>query len=658
MGQIKVLSKELAELIAAGEVIERPSSVIKELVENSIDAKATAITVEIKNGGRTFMRISDNGKGMSEEDVSLAFVRHATSKISSQEDLNSIFTLGFRGEALASISAVSKTEVLTKQHNDEYGTHYVIEGTEEKLCEPSGCPDGTTIIIRDLFYNVPARLKFLKKDVTEGNNISSIVSRLALSHPEISFKFIRDNKSEIVTAGDGKLYSAVYSVFGRDFANSLIPVSYSLNGINIEGFTTKPLLSRSNRSMQNFFINNRYVKSVTCMVALEEAYKNNIMTGKFPACVLNISLNPNLVDVNVHPAKTEIRFSDEKLIYDAVYFAIKNALLAHDTPNELKIEQTRNFSEKKLYEVPMDEVTNKQTTIVYKPIESTAVLKSPSAEEAYNKAIFAENSEDVKQTVVSEKISTPVYKNEVITENIVSSDKAVSDNRASEDNKSLESFKYLNKNSFVKKAEPDEIKETEELIVKNEKPKITVLGELFMTYIVAQVDDDMILIDKHAAHERYLFEKIKKDIKSLHSQMLLEPETVLVSYEEYDALINNEEKLSELGFYIEEDTAPNIIVKGIPAALSSCNIADLITEIAQNLLKCMKNPMVSVADELFHSIACRAAIKANDRSTIDELQQIAELVINNDEIRYCPHGRPVMITLSKKDIEKQFRRIV
>lgn len=391
MGQIKVLSKEISELIAAGEVIERPSSVIKELIENSIDANATAITVEIKNGGRTYMRISDNGKGMSAEDVSLAFVRHATSKISSPDDLNSIFTLGFRGEALASISAVSKTEVLTKQADDEYGTHYAIEGSVETVCESAGCPDGTTIIIRDLFYNVPARLKFLKKDVTESNSVSAIVSRLALSHPEISFKFIKDNKTELVTTGDGKLYSAIYSVFGREFANTLLPVSYKMNSLEVEGYISNPLNSRSNRSMQNFFINNRYVKSITCMVALEEAFKNSIMTGKFPACVLNIKLSPGLVDVNVHPAKTEIRFSDEKLIYELVYFAVKNALLANDKPQQMTLETKHStISQAKLYQVPMDEVSKNQTVMIFSPQRTASSLASGEVNKKYESVMQSE----------------------------------------------------------------------------------------------------------------------------------------------------------------------------------------------------------------------------------------------------------------------------
>ena len=334
MAEISILSKEVSELIAAGEVIERPASVIKELMENSIDAGAKKITVEIKNGGRTYMRVTDSGKGIQPDDVLTAFIRHATSKIHDRFDLDNISTLGFRGEALASISAVSRVEIITKTVDYDFGMHYVFEAGDVKKCEDVGCPDGTTITVRDIFFNVPARLKFLKKDVSEGNAIANVVSKIALSHPEISFKFIRDNRSELVTPGDGKLRSAIYAVMGKTFTASLIPVDYSLSGVSVKGYVTKPLMSKANRSFQNFYVNSRYVKSVTCMVALEEAYRNSIMTGKFPGCVLNLEIDPACLDVNVHPAKLEIRFSDEKPVYDAVYFAVKNALMLGDKTME------------------------------------------------------------------------------------------------------------------------------------------------------------------------------------------------------------------------------------------------------------------------------------------------------------------------------------
>ncbi|MDO5151192.1 MAG: DNA mismatch repair endonuclease MutL, partial [Oscillospiraceae bacterium] len=353
MPSINVLSREISELIAAGEVIERPSSVIKELIENSIDAGSKHITVEIKRGGSTFIRITDDGCGISYEDVPKAFLRHATSKIKEADDLNSLLTLGFRGEALASVCAVSKTEIMTRQPEDELGTHYMIEGSNETLYEKTGCPEGTTIIIRDLFYNVPARQKFMKKDAVEGNMVCSIVNKIALSHPEISFKLLRDNKLEFSTSGDGKLYSSVFAVYGKAFAGDLVPVEYEQDGIKISGYTVKPLYSRSNRSFQNFFVNNRYVKSQVCTSAVEEAYKGSIMTGKFPACILKIEIPPDTIDVNVHPAKVEIRFSDDRPVYDCLFFAVKSALMKAGLVYDFQLKQPSSVPEEtEKYEQP------------------------------------------------------------------------------------------------------------------------------------------------------------------------------------------------------------------------------------------------------------------------------------------------------------------
>lgn len=656
MSEIKVLSKEVSELIAAGEVIDRPASIIKELLENAIDAGANVITIEIKNGGRTYIRVTDNGRGISERDIATAFLRHATSKISDKDDLESILTLGFRGEALASISAVAKVEVLSKMVNEEYGTHYVIEGSEEKLCEKSGCPNGTTFVVKDVFYNVPARLKFLKKDTTEANYVANYVTKIALSHPEISFKFIRDNKTELLTAGDGKLYSAIYAVFGREFANTLIPVEYESNEINISGYISKPLQSKNNRKFQNFFVNGRYIKSATCSTALEEAYKNNIMTGRFPASVLNITVLPNVVDVNVHPTKIEVRFSDNRLIYEAVYFAVKNSLLNNDKPNEMTLEKKRNFTDKQLYEFPYDAQSNPQLHFEEKTFnnknDNIPIIKS-------------------KQQKVEEKPEVVVPKRFV--ENKTENNSAKNDFKAAEssnenqhkaptsmtsapetniETENLSDFKYIHKNDFNHK-ESVVVEEAEE-----EKIKPVVVGELFKTYIVAQAGDDMLLFDKHAAHERYLFEKIKNDANQLDTQMLLEPVMVLLSYDEYDALVSNLEKTATLGFAIEPDVAPTVAVKGVPIVLADENPTEIVTELSHNFLDYKVNPQLDIFDEMFHSIACKAAIKANDLSGKFELQALVNEVYNDNNIKYCPHGRPVMIKLSKKDIEKQFKRIV
>ena len=399
MAVINVLSKEISELIAAGEVIERPASVIKELVENSIDAGARHITVEIKNGGTIFMRITDDGCGISCEDVATAFLRHATSKINVKNDLDNICTLGFRGEALASVAAVAKVELMTKRKEDEYGTCYHIEGSVEKSCEKSGCPDGTTIIIRDLLYNVPVRRKFMKKDVTEANAVSQIMQKIALSHPEISFKLIRDNRMEFNTGGDGELYSAIYSVFGRDFARDLIEVDYDYEGVKVEGYVIKPLYAKSNRTFQNFFVNKRYVKSKLCSSALENAYENMLMTGKFPACVLMLDVIPSEIDVNIHPAKAEIRFTNEKKITDAIYFAIKNALMNNGLIYEFQMKNRVDWTSMRVEE-PQEEFV--QQEMIFTPVEK--IEEEEIKIEIHDREI-AEKESEPKSETISERCS-------------------------------------------------------------------------------------------------------------------------------------------------------------------------------------------------------------------------------------------------------------
>lgn len=614
MGEISVLRKDISELIAAGEVIERPSSIIKELVENSVDSGANVITVEIKNGGVTYMRVTDNGSGISKEDVSTAFLRHATSKIKSREDLSNILTLGFRGEALASIAAVSKVEVLTKVSGEQYGTRYRIDGSEEKIFEKSGCPDGTTMIVRDIFYNVPARLKFLKKDVTEGNAIAAIVNKLALSRPDISFKFIRDNKQELFTPGDNDIYSAIYGVYGKVFADTLISVDYSSGGIKVTGYTVKPVYSRANRSFQNFFVNNRFIKSMTCTYSLEESYKNIIMTGKFPACVLNIALPPDTVDVNVHPAKIEVRFSDEKIIFDSVYFAVKNALLSFDKPKELEIVEKPSVLESQSFDMSVEEVKTEQVKF------KTLLDKE-------------EKTEEQKEENCIEKFKQP-------------------------EERSLDSFKFIKKDSFVRQSKEEETNTPEKKEVKEDKLPIKIIGEAFETYIIAQAGKELILIDKHAAHERILFEKLKANETDFDSQMLMPSETLLLTEDEYEAARENQKILLHLGFNIEYKENNNVDIIGMPPYLDKSEIKDAVAEIAVNLLNYKRNPAPEILDDLLHSIACKSAIKANDKSDIKELTALAEQVYYDDRIRYCPHGRPVIIVLMEKDLEKQFKRIV
>ncbi len=675
--KIKVMSKQLSELIAAGEVIERPSSIVKELVENSIDAGATSVTIEIKEGGISYLRISDNGSGISFEDIPTAFLRHATSKLYEEDDLDKILTLGFRGEALASISAVSKVDVISKRREDDYGTHYKIEGVEEKLHEKSGCPDGTTIVVKDLFFNVPARLKFLKKPVTEGNAISAVVNKLALSHPEISFKYIRDNRQELLTAGDSKLFTAIYTVLGKELATSFLEVNYENQGIKVTGYICKPTQGKSNRAYQNFFINNRYVKSNTCTAALEDGYKNSIMVGKFPSCVLNLELDPAIIDVNVHPAKIEVRFSSEKLIFDSVYFAVKNALLKEDRLQEFKIDNKEKFTRESLY-TPPQPMSVKQTSFTH--LVDNSVPKTPVdtikkqvfEEKVTNEKVFLDKK-DVKIEPV-EPIVIPKenpYKKYNLYDEIENPVKIVEENKVDiskdvnlQSTKSLQDlvkkeslpdekkeFKYLNQKSFEKKRTEVIVEEAP----KNPYENFKVMGEIFSTYILVEVAEELILVDKHAAHERVLFEKIIAQNEKLDCQMLISPLEITLTFEQTAALEECSDLTEKLGFILEFDKN-TAIIKGIPLLIGDSDPVELVIELSEDCLVNKSKPTVHFFDDLFHSVACKSAIKGNIKSEIKELEKLVELVFKDDKIRYCPHGRPVMIKLSRKELEKQFFR--
>lgn len=654
MAKVQVLSKETSELIAAGEVIERPSSIVKELIENSIDSGATAITVEIKHGGISYLRVTDNGCGIDYEDVPTAFLRHATSKIHDKSDLDSILTLGFRGEALASICAVAKVDMLTKQLNDQFGTHYSINGGVEKEYEQTGCPDGTTIIIRDIFYNVPARLKFLKKDVAEGNAIASIVDKIAISHPEIAFKFIRDNKQEFITPGDGELYSSVYAVMGKQFAASMIPVDYELNGIKIDGFTVKPLFGRPNRTMQHFFINGRYVKSLVCTRSLEHAYQNSIMEGKFPSCVLRLTIPPSILDVNVHPAKIEVRFTDERIIADSIFFAVKNAILLDTKPVEINIKKPVID-----YRKPVQEELPEYTQIKFQPEPIVQEVK-PSYQELVQEYVVTPK-QHIPLEPANAEISKSVSVNTVINE---SSNKSITDipydipveNTTSDiPIEQLEpvadtTFKYISEASFEKKKE-----------IRSEPQKeiyFKVIGEVFKNYIIAEVEGDIIFVDKHAAHERILFEKLKSGKQKLVCQMLLNTPEVILDFEEFNALIQNKDLVLEMGFEFEISGSSKVTVNGVPSILDQCDPSDLIIELARNLSDNKANPMPEILDDMYHTFACKAAIKANDINTLSELSVIVKTILTDERIRYCPHGRPVMFKLTKRELEKQFKRIL
>ena len=574
MGVINVLDKHVAELIAAGEVVERPASVIKELVENSIDAGSKHITVEIKHGGTTFMRVSDDGCGIARDDVKVAFLRHATSKVKVETDLESISTLGFRGEALASICAVSRLQLITKNINDEIGTSYIIEGGEEKSFEEAGCPNGTTFVIRDLFYNIPARAKFLKKDISEGNAVSNIIDKTALSHPEIAFTYIRDGKQVLKTYGDGKLMSAIYSVFGRDFANGLIPVDYQLDSIKITGYISKPVYSRPNRNMQNFFINGRYVKTRTAMAAIEEAFKGSIMVGKFPSCVLNIELPYELIDVNVHPAKIEVRFINERPVFDAVYHAVKSSLMKFDDRKQ-------------------------------------AVFKTDSAFNDIKKFNPFENADVV--------------------------------------------LKHQNTNKITEQKQNQEIKLKAQNLRQNNE--FNPFESVEFTEPKKKNKNEVIFIDKHAAHERMIYEQLKAEKAASFSQILLQPVTVTLGKAEYDAAINNLEMFKNCAFDVEDFGNSSVIVRSAPQYLDASEITDSIVEMSDYIAQGKNDIFTEKMDWFYHNVACRTAIKAGDRSTPEELIDIVKRLEDNPNIKYCPHGRPICFVMKKSELEKQFGRV-
>lgn len=679
MAVINILPKEVYSLIAAGEVVERPMSVVKEMIENSIDAGAKHITLEIKNGGTTYIRITDDGCGISKDDVRKVFISHATSKIAKSDDLNSIGTLGFRGEAMASVAAVAKVEMLTKTQAEEIGTRYEICGGEEVDFSPAGCPAGTTIIVRDIFFNVPARMKFLKKDVTEGNAVQGVADRIALSHPEISFRFIRDGKQVLLTSGNGDLKSTVYSVFGSDLSDTLIPVDYSLNSMRITGFVSRPHQSRKSRAMQFFFINGRLVKSATAMAALEQAYKNSIMVGRYPACVLNIEMDAALVDVNVHPAKTEVRFVNERPVFDLVYYGVKTAVEADNSVKEAAFHSDGSGKNYKNLEK-----SSAKTDFGVKPVQP-AQLKfgkvrssdwsladsseytvhrrkesygNPSDYKISSDSVFSAAEtlhDDESKTVVAIDFSDSKES---------SSDVVYGGGTDSKTNTSLIAnggidFAARNESRAESASEPSGGDEVSIVEQGEAMPEFKVVGEAFSTYIIVETENSLYYIDKHAAHERMNFERFKADARKsgIASQMLLVPVAVSLAPDEYDCIISNLNLLSKCGFAVEDFGSNTVIVRETPSLLDGDDAKDLILEIAQKLLEHKTDIEPDRMDWIFHSASCRSAVKGGDYTSPQERELFVKKLFSMPGIKYCPHGRPVMIKVSKYEIEKQFGRI-
>lgn len=626
MAKINVLDKWTAELIAAGEVVERPSSAVKELVENSIDSGATAITVEIKNGGSSFIRVSDNGSGIERDDIRNAFVRHATSKIKTSDDLDAIMTLGFRGEALASVAAVAKVELLTKTSDEPIGTKYEIHGGEEVYFDDAGASQGTTIIVRDLFYNTPARQKFLKKDISESNAVAGVLERMALSHPEISFRFIKDGRQAMLTPGDGLLKSAVYSVLGKDFASTLLPADYTLNGVHVSGFVTKPEISRKNANMQYFFLNGRFIKTKTGAGALKQAYKNEIMSDRCPGCVLNIEMPFSEADVNVHPAKIEVRFSDESRVFHAVYYAVKSALAADNSKvsfGDGNTAESLKPAEPKFVQIDMRSAPPPDFRIG----ADRKPEKPYSPPPVFSRMTVSDSGFDGIGTVKipSEMLRKPI-----------SLDVSVTDEEKAD--AALENGADSRK--------PENIKNALEY---------RLIGEAFLTYIIVECGGKLLFIDKHAAHERILFEQLTEKARQF-GQQLLTPVEVELNSEEYEAVVKNADRFSKLGFELEDSGARSVLVRSVPMSLENRDVRDVILESAGKLTGGMTDFTPEFIDWLYHSMSCRAAIKGGERTDISFLNTIVRRVLTDDRIKRCPHGRPIIVEMSLDEIKRRFGR--
>lgn len=672
--RINVLPAEIANMIAAGEVVERPASVVKELAENSIDAGATNITVEIKKGGMTFIRISDNGCGIASDQVETAFLRHATSKIATSEDLNSIYTLGFRGEALASIAAVSRIDIFTKPANQSFGYSVSVEGGTITDAFEAGCADGTTITVRDLFFNTPARMKFLKNDATETGYVTDVVNKLILSHPEVAVNFINNGKTVLRSPGDGKLISAIYTVFGKDYVKHMTPVSYSDENVTVEGYAGNSAIARRDRRHQIFYINGRNITSRLLSAACGEAYQNSLMTGKFPVVILNVRLNTNLVDVNVHPTKMEVRFSDDKKIYSSVYWAIKNAMSGDKYVPEIKIshpeEQAKKVMVAPVYDKPSKEekeqinmLRDSYINSVIKPSSPPPSAKKPVKEE--------EESTDRFVAAANEPIVAgapePAYKTEPedMTKEKPQKEKNVTD-RANP----AESTEDYTERFAPVAAEPKEEKPLPEAEVVRNEPEVKqtfkanidfkIAGQIFGTYIIAQMDNDMLLIDQHAAHERMYFESLMEDWqnKNFCPQILLLPITMDFSVVDFQLIMDNIQLFEELGFEIDAFGDHSIIIRQIPSAEDESIVEETICEIVRMLGENSVNIKTNIVSEALHTMACKRAVKGNRDLSVAEMESLVERVLAMPDINTCPHGRPIMTKMSKYSLEKQFKRIV
>lgn len=641
MQKIQKLPPQLADMIAAGEVVERPGSVVKELVENSIDAGATSLTIEIQNGGMSYIRVTDNGSGMSEEDAGLAFLRHATSKLRNERDLEAIRTLGFRGEALAAISAVSRIELMTREAGRTEGTALTVHGGEIIERSPVGCPQGTTIIVRDLFFNTPARLKFMKKDAAEAANVSAVVLRIALSHPEVAFRYIKDGKEEAVTSGNGDVSACIYSLLGRDFSKGLIRIESGDDTISAQGYITSPGAARGNRSAQYMYVNGRYVKSQLLQAALEQGYKNSLFSGRYPGCVIYLNIKPSAVDVNVHPAKTEVRFLNERAVFDCVYYAVKTAVEAQRPPVS---EETPAFS--KQPETPYREVKTPESGSVpyraepYKEMTVEDYLKGNIVRSPVSGYDFGAKAA-AGQSGPAADLDRPVPENTVSDTELTSSDKHADGEEGASDH----IRERLNAERETAGTEP----------VSEKAPEFKIIGEAFSGYIIVQAENELIFVDKHAAHERLIFDRLRSCQGEQMSQFLLAPLTVELGREEAALLLDSADIYGPLGFEIEDFGGGTVLVRRLPADIDEQDVPSLLGELCQCLSKGERPGSLGIRDEILSTIACKAAVKIGRSSDPAEMKSIVEHVMAG-RVRFCPHGRPVTMNLSKLQLEKGFKR--
>ena len=634
MAVINILSPLVADMIAAGEVVERPGSVVKELLENAVDAGAKNVTVELRGGGTTYIRVTDDGCGMSPDDAGNCFLRHATSKLKDAGGLEAIGTLGFRGEALAAISAVSRVELMTRPKGEPEGTRVLVEGGEIRDMGPCGCPEGTSFVVRDLFYNTPARLKFLKSDRAEGSHCVQLAMKVALGHPEVSVRCIHDGKEDFFTAGDGRQKSAVYTLFGRDLAADMLECRGGGMEVDVTGYVSSPAAGRGNRAMQFFFVNGRAIKSATLQAALEQAYKNTLLVGRYPSCALYITLSAGLVDVNVHPTKNEVKFSQERRVFDAVYHTVKNALEAERPTAQISLSQS---TEKKL-----------SPDILHKPKPVTSSSAKPSMGRGFSeapplfKATLHTGAKPASYTPPRAELRSPVAAYEK------SPSVPVSYAPARPVSPPAASPKPEIKTAPAAEAPAPRPAE------KAETAPWRLVGEVMNTYIVAETEAGMLLIDKHAAHERAIFDRLKARGQQVMAQGLLLPVTWRPDGESRDIAEDNLALLSSLGFELEPYGDEDMILRAVPADMDAADGPAALEEICEKL---KKGGADLARDKILQTVACKAAIKAGRSSDPRELQALAARVIAG-EIRYCPHGRPVATLITKTELDKRFKRIV